>query len=256
MVTVRGDSPASVSRSSNWAMMPDVTMTLGEGEPTAGPWQVVRLAQLLRMLSPGDGLPAGRPWILAVDGRSGSGKTTLAERLAGVAPASTVVHTDDVAWNHSFFDWTDLLIAGVLDPIHSGRPVSFRPPGWQERNRAGAIEVAPGCELMIVEGVGAARRELTGLLDAAVWIQSDMAEAERRGIERDGGDDAAVSFWHRWMAEELPFIARQRPWTRSEVIVAGTPRLPHDPASEVVIAARRAGRCPPSARRQPPGLCR
>ena len=59
---------------------------------------------------------------------------------------------------------------------------------------------------MIIEGAGAARRELMDLVDAVVWVQSDMAEAERRGIERDGGDAATVSFWHLWMAEELPFI--------------------------------------------------
>jgi hypothetical protein len=33
-----------------------------------------------------------------------------------------------------------------------------------------------------------------------------VAAAARRGIERDGGDAAAVSFWHLWMAE-LPFMA-------------------------------------------------
>jgi hypothetical protein len=38
------------------------------------------------------------------------------------------------------------------------------------------------------------------------------------------------------MAEELPFMAQQRPWTRANVIVAGTPRVPYDPANEVVIA--------------------
>ena len=58
-------------------MMPSMTMTLREGEPAAGPWQVVPLAQLVRMLRPRDGAPSGRPWVLAVDGRSGSGKTTL-----------------------------------------------------------------------------------------------------------------------------------------------------------------------------------
>jgi hypothetical protein len=147
-----------------------------------------------------------------------------------------VVHTDDVAWSHSFFDWTDILIGGVLEPVHRGEPVSFRPSAWRKRNRDGAIEVPQGGELVIVEGVGAARHELMHVVDAVVWVQSDMAEAERRGIERDGGDEAAVSFWHLWMAEELPFMARQRPWTRANVIVAGTPRVPHDPANEVVIA--------------------
>ena len=174
--------------------------------------------------------------MLAVDGRSGSGKTTLAERIRGAVAASTVVHTDDVAWSQAKFDWADLLIGGVLEPVHRGEAVSFRPPAWRDRNRAGAIEVPQGRELVIVEGAGAARHELMDLVDAVVWVQSDMAEAERRGIERDGGDAAAVSFWHLWMAEDLPFMARQRPWTRANVIAAGTPSVPHDPANEAVIA--------------------
>ena len=110
-------------------MMRNMTMTLGQCEPAAGPWQVVPLARLVGMLRPGDSARAGRP-----------------------------------------------------------------------------------------------------------WVQSDMAEAERRGIERDGGDTAAVSFWHLWMAEELSFMARQRPWTRAKVIAAGTPAVSYDPANEVVIA--------------------
>jgi hypothetical protein len=209
---------------------------LAQDEPAAGPWQVVPVAELVRMLGPRDGASAGRPWVLAVDGRSGSGKTTLAGRIRGAVPASTVVHTDDVAWNQAMFDWSGFLVGGVLEPVHRGEPVSFRPPAWRERDRAGAIEIPPGAELVIIEGAGAARQELMHLVDAVVWVQSDMAEAERRGIERDGGDEAAVSFWHLWMAEELPFMAQQRPWTRANVIVAGTPEIPHDPVTEIVIA--------------------
>ncbi len=85
----------------DWAMMPDMTMTLGEGEPAAGPWQVATLARLVRMLRPADGAPSRRPWVLAVDGRSGSGKTTLAGRIRGAVSASTVVHTDDIAWSQA-----------------------------------------------------------------------------------------------------------------------------------------------------------
>lgn len=219
--------------------MPDMAMILGEGEPEAGPWHVVSLAQLVRMLGPGEIAPPGRPWVIAVDGRSGSGKTTLAGRIRDAVPARTVVHTDDVAWSQAMFDWTDLLVGGVLEPVHRGEPASFRPPAWRERKRDGVIEVPQGCELVIVEGAGAARRELMHLVDTVIWVQSDMAEAEQRGIERDGGDEAAVSFWQLWMAEELPFMAKQRPWTRANVIVAGTPSVPHDPANEVVIARGR-----------------
>lgn len=221
-------------------------MTLGEGEPEAGPWRVVPIAGLVGMLRPHVNASAERPWVLAVDGRSGSGKTTLAERIRGEVPGSTVVHTDDVAWSQAMFDWAGLLVDGVLEPVRRGEPVSFRPPAWRARDRGGGIEVPQGRELVIVEGAGAARRELMHLVDAVVWVQSDMAEAERRGIERDGGDAAAVSFWHLWMAEELPFMARERPWTRANVIVAGTPPVPHDPANEVVIAEANSRLLPSS----------
>ncbi len=217
-------------------MMVDMAMVLGEGEPAAGPWRVVPLTQLVRMLSPGQGAHPGRPWVLAVDGRSGSGKTTLAGRIRDVVPASAVVHTDDIAWNQAMFDWAGLLADGVLELVHRNEAVSFRPPAWQERNRDGAIEVPPGRELVIIEGAGAARRELMPMFDAMIWVQADMADARRRGIARDGGDEAATATWHLWMAEELPFMTEQRPWTRATIIVAGTPGLPHDPATEAVIA--------------------
>ena len=216
-----------------------VAMVLGEGEQAAGPWRVVSLAKLVGMLGPERELV--RPWVLAVDGRSGSGKTTLAGRIRDAVPASTVVHTDDVAWSQAMFDWAGLLAGGILEPVRRGQPVSFRPPAWREQGRAGTIEVPRGRKLLIVEGAGAARQELMYLVDAVVWVQSDMAEAERRGIERDGGDSAAASFWNLWMAEELPFMARERPWTRANVIVAGTPRVPYDPATEVVIAEPVSG---------------
>lgn len=211
-------------------------MILGEGEPAAGPWRVVPLTGLVRMLGAGQRAHAGRPSVLAVDGRSGSGKTTLAGRIRDVVPASAVVHTDDIAWSQAMFDWAGLLIGGILEPVHRDEPVSFRPPAWQEQNRDGAIEVPPGRELVIVEGAGAARRELMPMVDAVIWVQSDLTDAERRGIARDGGDEAAISFWHLWMAEELPFMTEQQPWTRADIIVAGTPDLDHDPATEVVIA--------------------
>ena len=209
---------------------------LGDGEPAAGPWHVEPVEEFARQLLGSAGSPAGRPAVVAVDGRSGSGKTTVSERICAAVPASAVLCTDDVAWNHSMFGWADLLVDGILRPVHRGEPVSFRPPAWRERSRKGAIEVPAGCEMVIVEGVGAARRELMALVDVVVWVQSDMAEAERRGIERDGGDEAAVSFWHLWMAEELPFLVQERPWERAAFIVAGTPLLPHDPARQVVIA--------------------
>jgi hypothetical protein len=42
-----------------------------------------------------------------------------------------------------------------------------------------------------------------------------------------------------WMAEEILFVAAQRPWDRADLITCGTPEIPFDPATELVIAHPR-----------------
>jgi pantothenate kinase len=165
--------------------------------------------------------------VIAVDGRSGAGKSTLAEALAAATPRSAVVHTDDIAWFLARFDWVAEMRAGVLEPVHRGEAVAYRPPPWDERSRPGAVEVPSPCELLVLEGVGAARAELADLVDLAVWVQSDREVARERGLERD------VAGWDEWQAEEVPFLARDRPWERADVIVAGTGLAP---AGELLVA--------------------
>jgi hypothetical protein len=156
-------------------------MRLFPGEPAFGPWRVEPIPSVLARIRPGAGTR-----IVAADGRSAGGKTTCATRLAATVPGATVVHTDDVAWYQAFFDWARLLREGVLDPARAGQPVAYRPPAWELRGRAGAIEVPARCPLLIVEGVGVSRLELSGCFDLRLWVQSDQVEARRRGLERDG----------------------------------------------------------------------
>lgn len=154
-----------------------------------------------------------------------------------------VVHTDDVAWHESLFGWGHLLRDGILRPLGEGRAVNFTPPIWTARGRPGKIEVDRGLDLVLVEGVGAAQQAVAGLLDTAIWVQSDFDLAERRGIERDvvtgvnGGHQETVAFWHEWMAEELAFLHRDQPWARADIIVAGTPPFAASRGS-VAIAPR------------------
>lgn len=205
-------------------------MRLHDGEPAAGPWRAVPVAALPDLL--------GHPAVLGVDGRAGGGKSTLAGRLAAVAPGAAVVHTDDIAWHESFFDWEHLLVDGVLEPARRGRAVAYRPPAWDERGRDGAVVVPAGCPLLIVEGSGIGRRSLGRHLDRLVWVQSDLDLARRRGIERDiaKGEEDPAAFWEEWQAEEVPLFAVERPWERAALVVAGTPVLPHDEETEVVVA--------------------
>jgi hypothetical protein len=79
-----------------------------------------------------------------------------------------------------------LLIDRVLVPFHRGELVSFRPPGWAGHGRPGSIHVPAGCPVLIAEGVGAGRSEVSDLIGELVWVQADQQEAERRSLARVG----------------------------------------------------------------------
>jgi hypothetical protein len=213
-----------------------VTVTLGRGEPAAGPWRIEPLHGFVEQLAKTVPAPIGRPRVVAIDGRSGSGKTTLARRLVEAVPGAALVETDDISWYVSRFDWDAMLRDGVLEPLRDGLGVHFRLPDSPVHGVMGHINVPEGASWVFVEGVGSARRSLSDLLDAVVWVQSDAVEADRRGILRNGGDARAAAGWADWMAEELPFLAADRPWERAVVIVDGTPALEYDPATQLVVA--------------------
>lgn len=207
-------------------------------EPSAAPWQARAIRDVGADLVTMAGTPPNRPRIAAVDGRSGSGKSTFAARLAATVPGATVIHTDDVAWWESFFGWDQLMADGILRPVRRAQAVRYRPPAWDRRNRPGAIEVPAGSHLVIVEGVGASRRALAPLIDATVWVQSDLGAARHRGIQRDGATREAEEFWDEWDRAELPFLVEDRPWERADLVVCGTPDhtgVTHDPSVEVVV---------------------
>jgi hypothetical protein len=227
-----------------------MALRLAPDEPEAGPWRVELLSTVAGAVTKQgrDRGSSGRPAVLAVDGRSNNGKTTAAARIRDLVPGAVVIHTDDIAWEHSRFGWADLLIDGILVPVRRGRAVRYRPPRWDEHGREGSIEVPAGCPLLIIEGDGAGRREVAHLVDTLIWVQADEREAARRSAARTAdpppGDlvNKAVTGTpfdeEGWMAEEIPFNAAQRTWERADIIICGTPQIPHDPSTEIVIAAR------------------
>ena len=223
-------------------------------EPHFGPWTVEPLETLVQLLVRECPDTPAQPCIVAIDGRSGSGKSTLAAALQKAISNVAVVHTDDIPtssnWSgrdaytphnrpaqRSFFDWTERLLMEVLRPARAGQAVQYRPPAWDDWNREeNAIDVPLECSLLILEGVGAARRELTNLLYITIWVQSGLQKARTRGVERDGDNAEAAAFWEGFMSEELPFLADQRPWERADIVLNSTLEGPHDPSKEIVIA--------------------
>ena len=211
-------------------------MHLHPGEPEAAGWRVVTVLDAVRQLRDASSEVTGRPRVIAIDGRGGAGKTTLAGRLRAVVPGSVVVHTDDIAWNHAYFDWGGVLAERVLQPLHRGAAVDFRPDAWIAHGRPGSITVPAGTGWVWVEGTGIIREALAQWLDASVWMQGDLDEQERLLAARDGASPEQQEHVANWLREELPFMLRERPWARATMIVAGPPQIDHDPATELVVA--------------------
>lgn len=212
-------------------------MRLHPGEVEASGWRVETLLDVVRLLRDTSPDVVGRPRVVAIDGRGGAGKSTLVERMRRLVPDSAVVHTDDVAWHQAYFDWGHLLVEHVLGPVHRGEAVEFRPRPWVERGRTGAISVPAGVEVVWLEGTGVLRQELAQWIDASIWVQGDLDQQERRLVSRDGDSAAQQQHIADWLAEELPFLQRERPWEKATLVANGTTHLRHDPASEIVVSS-------------------
>jgi hypothetical protein len=184
---------------------------------SGGDWTLVAPAEFIDTLVART--EANAPVVVGVNGRSRSGKTTLAEVLAKSGEAIEVIHTDDIAWHHSFFDWSDVLIDGLLEPLRRyGPPQSFIPKPWTERGRPGSLSIPAGTRVVVVEGVGATRRELMPWLDAAVWVNTDEAVAMERTVALDRDPPGLV---RDWMAAERTHLSQDQPWRRSTATVSG-----------------------------------
>jgi hypothetical protein len=215
-------------------------MRLHPGEVEATGWRVEKLSSVLQRLRAAAPDVVGRPRTIAIDGRGGAGKSTLAERLRSVVPGSQVLHTDDLAWNHAYFDWGDVMVENVLRPLHRGETVEFRPQAWIEHDRPGSIDILAGAGTVWIEGTGIIREEFAPWIDASIYVQGDLAEQERRLVARDGDSAAQQQHVAGWLAEELPLMLREQPWHRATIVVAGTTDLDHDPDSEIVVASSTA----------------
>ena len=157
---------------------------------------------------------AERPIVIAIDGPSCAGKSILATAVALRARASvlegddfyrqmlprlTVTQRDamsDAAVVDAVIDWERLRDEALL-PLRAGESATYQPYDWDaDDGRLAPPKTIQPADLIIVEGVYAARPELADLVDASVYLGVDQQTRARRYAARENDPDW-VSFWER-----------------------------------------------------------
>ncbi|MBW4719715.1 uridine kinase family protein [Saccharothrix obliqua] len=156
--------------------------------------------------------------LIAVDGPSGSGKSTFAAALAADLGAA-LVPTDHFATWDDPVSWWPRLVSGVLAPLWRGEPGRYRRVDWSTgRPRPGDWITVDVPEILVLEGVSAARRSIAPRLAEAVWVEVPDARTRlERAVARDGEDSRPHLV--RWQAFERGWFAVDGAKDRADRVV-------------------------------------
>ncbi len=156
---------------------------------------------------------SGRRPVVLIDGRSGAGKSTLARELAPLLGAQ-LVSLDDV-----YPGWGGLAAgsAAVHETILRDRDPGWRRWDWASERPAEWHPVDPSAPI-VIEGCGALTRAGRALATFGIWVDGRAAERRRRALEREPG---FARHWREWAAQERAHIARERPRSLADIVIAG-----------------------------------
>jgi uridine kinase len=128
--------------------------------------------------------------IIAIDGPAGAGKTTLARELSlAFSPKISVqvIHMDDLydGWDNALSKDLSKILQYLADQHESSSPAKIQRYNWL-RSAFEESEELPVCDLLILEGVGSADKDLQYRFAALIWMEIDPADGLKRVLDRDG----------------------------------------------------------------------
>ncbi len=171
-----------------------------------------------------------RPLVVALDGRSGVGKSTLAAAL-GSRFAATVIEGDDFyaggvgilgdspsSRAARCIDWQDQ--ARVLAELRLGKVARWHAFDWDafDGSKSAKPTSAAPARLIILEGVYAARPELSALLDLRILLCVPDSLRLARLLAREGETGPWEAQWHE---AEAWYFAHAAPAEGFDLVLDG-----------------------------------
>ncbi|QLQ35428.1 AAA family ATPase [Micromonospora robiginosa] len=194
---------------------------------------------LLRHLADAvEGVSAGHPTRVAVDGPPAAGKTTLADELAGVlrargrhvvratvddflVPRERRYRRGEFSAEGCYLDAHDhgALNRVLLDPLGPGGDRRFRHAVHEDA----ATSTAPVDAVLVFDGVFLLRPELVDRWDLCVLVSVTLDRLVARAMVREGRVSSRAEIERRWRERYLPaqqlYAATARPGERADVVV-------------------------------------
>ncbi|MDR7301796.1 uridine kinase family protein [Haloactinomyces albus] len=161
--------------------------------------------------------------LVAVDGPSGSGKSTLADALVAELTRRgsdvRLVRTDDFATWDEPVQWWPKLVEGVLDPLRRGERGRYRRVEWPRGEPVpGAMVDVDVPQVLVVEGVSAARASIADLVSQAIWVEfAGQRQRLERAVAREGED--ARPHLRRWQELEREWFDSDDTRARADVVL-------------------------------------
>ena len=163
--------------------------------------------------------------LVAIDGGAGAGKTTLAAQLSQALGKAPILKMDDFISFRTLTEFWPRMERDVLGPLFEGRPARYQVRDWVgDMHGEGLLPEpveTPFAPVILLEGVGASRKELTGRLHYAIWVETPEDERLRRGLERDAGIEGIREIWLKFQVGERAFLEADGARERADLILDG-----------------------------------
>lgn len=173
--------------------------------------------------------------IVGVDGPQGSGKSTLGARIATRIGAPLIQMDDFVSWE-DLVGWWPRCEVQVLTPLLSGTDAHYQVRDWKNDEFGHSLngwKTVTWSPVVVLEGLTCTRAAVTDRLAYRIWVEAPDEVRLRRGLERDG--ETHRQLWMDSMRVERQFFTADATAARADLRVNGSPSVPHDQESEVVL---------------------